>query len=698
MDRVDNVHFNFRNLHKNSIDNEFLVHLEIPMSVGWIDSSFLVIDGNTIPLTYVDNNETSAIFEGVISLKQRAVYQYYFEYYADGKRHIINNHNTKDTINYDEKNKLSVMFDAPEWAKGAMMYHIFVDRFYHAGEDLEPMPRRVVHKDWDEDVVLGVNPDVEKKYPGEEIWNVDFFGGNLKGIEEKLDYLESLGITLLYLSPIMKSQSNHRYDTADYESVDPYAGCNEDLKNLCEAAHKRGMKVIIDAVFNHVGDESKYFDRYGEYVGPNPKENGIYQSGVSKYYDFFNYNEHGKNTFWWNFPTLPELNSDSNFWREYICGEGGVIDKWFALGIDGLRLDVADNLSDPALEEIHKAVIRNKEDGFILGEVWDNPMRNGRSYISSGKSMHSVMNYPLVDGLVRYFKYKDPRKLEYTIRDTFAEYPKCTIDTLMNFTSTHDISRAITLLGKRKFDGKGEFSKLEDYFKHKIYESLWELGFNQDAIVSLLTGKSEINYYTYCSLINKLQEKGIYGDALEHFKNSFSYTPFDPDQGWAKDLPDDVKKDLEFTKNYKLTPEEYIEAKKVYEAYLFFLAAYPGIFSIFYGDEVGMQGLNNLANRRSFPWNNIDKELLSYVQTLGQFRKKYPFLRKADFRLLELTPEVVTFERMDDKNKMFIAVNNTDSDKEIYLPSEYRDGEKVLTLKRVKNNCLSSYGGVIIKK
>ena len=111
-----------------------------------------------------------------------------------------------------------------------------------------------------------------------------------------------------------------------------------------------------------------------------------------------------------------------------------------------------------------------------------------------------------------------------------------------------------------------------------------------------------------------------------------------------------------------------------------------------------MQGLNNLANRRSFPWNNIDKELLSYVQTLGQFRKKYPFLRKADFRLLELTPEVVTFERMDDNNKMFIAVNNTDSDKEIYLPSEYRDGEKVLTLKRVKNNCLSSYGGVIIKK
>ena len=313
MDRVDNVHFNFRDLHKNSIDNEFLVHLEIPMSVGWIDSSFLVIDGNTIPLTYVDNNETSAIFEGVISLKQRAVYQYYFEYYADGKRHIINNHNTKDTINYDEKNKLSVMFDAPEWAKGAMMYHIFVDRFYHAGEELKEMPRRVIHKDWDEDVVLGVNPDVEKKYPGEEIWNVDFFGGNLKGIEEKLDYLESLGITLLYLSPIMKSQSNHRYDTADYESVDPYAGCNEDLKNLCEAAHKRGMKVIIDAVFNHVGDESKYFDRYGDYVGPNPKENGIYQSGDSKYHDFFNYNDHGKNTFWWGFPTLPELNSDSNF-------------------------------------------------------------------------------------------------------------------------------------------------------------------------------------------------------------------------------------------------------------------------------------------------------------------------------------------------------------------------------------------------
>ncbi len=140
--------------------------------------------------------------------------------------------------------KMSVNFKVPEWAKGRMMYHIFVDRFNRgSNEPMKEMPRRHIHKSWDEPIV------VEGDEQG--IWNNDFYGGDLKGITQKLDYIESLGVEILYLSPIVYSQSTHRYDASDYEVVDPYAGTMEDLKELCDEAHKRGMKVVLDAVFNH---------------------------------------------------------------------------------------------------------------------------------------------------------------------------------------------------------------------------------------------------------------------------------------------------------------------------------------------------------------------------------------------------------------------------------------------------------------
>ena len=556
----------------------------------------------------------------------------------------------------------------------------------------------MIHKNWEEDVVLGSNPQVPKYYSSEEVWNVDFYGGNIQGIIDKLPYLQSLGITILYLSPIVKSQSTHRYDAADYEEVDPYAGTYEDLKELCREAHKIGMRVVLDAVFNHTGDESKYFDRYHEYPQDNLYEAGAYQNPQSKYKDFYQRDHQGNYSYWWNFTTLPELNCDGSFWKNYICGEGGIIDLWFSCGIDGIRLDVADELSDAALEEIHKAVIRNKEDGFILGEVWENPMRKGRSYISSGKSMHSVMNYPLMDALLRYFKYQDSHKLSYVLRDTQADYPKDTIDTLMNFTSTHDISRAITLFGKKKFDSLHQFSSLDDGLKGRIYECFWEMGYTNDDIYSFLQGSREMNYYLYQSLMERLRGKGVSNDTISYLRSILSYSPFDPYQEWVKDIPKDIQNNLEETRKYHLTKEEYEEAKKLYESYLFFLAAYPGILSIFYGDEAGMEGLNNLVNRRPYPWNREDFELVQFVSMIGQFRKKYSFLKTADFRLLELNPTFVSFERTLGNEQMLVSINNSEEEKRLLLPKEYQEGEKVLTLKKSKKDFLTPYGGVIIKR
>lgn len=703
MDRLDNVHFYLEEIQSKENGGTYQVTLKIPSDVGKLSFCEMYLEEGSytrkIPLTLTKQENGFYIYQENIDMGVRAGYRYFFKYQVNGKDYYITNRTTKTEIGYDEKNKMSVGFTVPEWAKGATMYHIFVDRFYRGSkEPFEKMERRQIHQSWDEDVVIGDNPNVPKKYPGEQVWNVDFYGGDLKGIVEKLDYLQSLGVDILYLSPIVRSQSNHRYDTADYENVDPYAGCNEDLRELCSEAHKRGMHVILDGVFNHTGDESKYFDRYGDYKTNDPKENGVFQSYESKYNGFYKRIGNGDYSYWWGFPTLPELNCDGEFWRNYICGEGGVIDQWFSYGIDGLRLDVADNLSDSALEAIHNAVIRNKKDGFILGEVWDNPMRNNRSYISSGRSMHSVMNYQLVDALIRYFKYQEPHKLDYTIRDIHAEYPPETIPALMNFTSTHDTSRAITLLGKKRFDEYDQFKDLEDSLKTKIFEGLWEIGFSNDDIFGMFYGSNEIDLYDYRRLMDILRGKGVSPENIQKIQSIMSYSPFERHKQWAKNLPEDIEKDLAYTQRYQLTSREYERAKDVYQAYLFFLATYPGIFSIFYGDEAGMQGLNNLANRRPFPWGKEDVEIQDYVQMLGQFRKKYPFLAEADFRLTSLTPKNVSFERIGEKEKLFVTINNSEEKQVIHPPVDYIGGEEVLVLRKKDNKTLGPYGGLAIRK
>ena len=507
--------------------------------------------------------------------------------------------------------KMSVNFNTPDWAKGKIMYHIFVDRFNRGSQQpLESMLRRTTYNSFNDELVIGPNE--------EGIWNADFYGGDLKGIEQKLDYIKSLGVDILYLSPIVHSQSNHRYDASDYENVDPYAGCNEDLKNLCDKTHEKGMKVVLDAVFNHTGNDSKYFNEYGTF-----DTLGAYQSIYSTYAPFYKKHYHdGKlyYDYWWGMPNLPVCNGYSQEWKNYILGVDGIIDKWFKLGIDGLRLDVADELTDEFIEGIRKAVKRNKEDGFILGEVWKNPMRMNRGYIESGYGMDSVMNYQLVDALIRYFKYSDVYKLDYIIKDILREYPTDTINTLMNFTSTHDISRAINIFSTYDFKEYGE---------------------------------------------------------------------------WAWNL---LRDDLDWCKNFKLTDSQYQQGKEIYKAYIYTLAFMPGILSIFYGDEIGVQGIGNLANRKPYPWNKQDLDLLNYFKYIGNIRKEEQFLQQAELNILDINKDYFMFERYTDKDRALIAVNRTNQEQDFYVPKEYRNKTKVYTLNKSKEGYLSPYGGITIKK
>lgn len=595
----------------------FKIAIQIPFKMGWIERvKFSITTFNqkdAYQMQYIKNEEEYAFFETTIELKNSAIYHYYFSFEANGRFMYYKKKNiTGDcSLTKEECWKMSVGFDVPEWAKGAMMYHIFIDK-YRKGKNMEktPMPKRTIHQDWYEPPVIGPNRNGD--------WNVDFHCGDLKGIIETLNYIKKLGVDIIYLSPIVRSQSNHRYDTADYENVDPYVGTNELLLELCKRAHQKGIKVILDGVFNHTGNDSIYFNEYGTY-----NTVGAYQDTQSPYTKFYKkiYSQGGWNfAYWWGMKNLPVCNCESSAWIEFICGKGGVIDKWFKLGIDGLRLDVADELTDYYIEQIHKAVKRNKRDGLILGEVWKNPMRMNRGYISSGKCMHSVMNYLLVDALIRYYKYCDFGKLERILKEILTEYPTETIQTLMNFTSTHDISRAIEIFGCDYFNPYGE---------------------------------------------------------------------------WAWNLRNDS---IQWVKNHKMTQEEYRYGKKVYKSYAFALAFMPGIFSVFYGDEVGIKGIGNLANRGPYPWKNRDKDLLKYFREIGNTRQKEKFLKKAEFKIKKIDFQHFMFERYDNDESILVIVSRIDSYTNIDIPEEYKNAEILFKIKGSTKKQLPPYGAIALKK
>ena len=433
------------NINVEKIDkNRFRVTLKVPLEGKWYDNvmfnCFNSKDYYRFSIPHKDNQDNIITFEGEVELPDSALYNTFISCSIDGVEHYLDKDmNFGRDISLVNMKKMSVNFNVPEWAKGTMIYHIFVDRFNRSDESkLVDMPRRNIHRDLSEEPQLG--PD------SEGIWNNDFYGGDLQGITDKLEYIRKMGFKVLFLSPIVQSQSNHRYDSGDYENVDPLAGTVRDLRNLCDKAHSLGMKVILDGVFNHTGNDSKYFNEYGSYDSV-----GAYQDPNSEYSKFYrkSRDEHGRDVFqyWWGFKNLPECDCNSPAWQQFICGKKGVIDIWFRCGIDGLRLDVADELSDHFIELIREACERNKPDSFVYGEVWEQLIYKNRDYVMSGHAMHSVMNYKGMDALLRYYMYGDVDKLRGVFEEIVGEYPKETRDSLMNSTSTHDISRIITILG-----------------------------------------------------------------------------------------------------------------------------------------------------------------------------------------------------------------------------------------------------------
>ena len=331
----------------------------------------------------------------------------------------------------------------PSWFGEGVSYQIFPDRFFRTRV---PNPEglvggRTVHQNWNEE------PEYRPNESG-EVRNRDFFGGDLPGIAQKLDYLQSLGVETVYLCPIFEAAENHRYGTADYSRIDPMLGTNEDFETLCAELHKRGMRLMLDGVFNHTGYVSRYFNGDGFYP-----EAGACQSENSPYRSWFQF-KHWPDDYesWWGIYSLPAVNENDPDYRNFIFGgENSVVRRWLRAGADGWRLDVADELPDDFVHGIHTAARAEKPDAVVIGEVWEDGTTKiaydvRRKHLLGGHC-DGLMNYPFRTALLDYLQGRGAEQFVAQMETLRENYPPFAFYSAMNALGTHDTLRVLTLLG-----------------------------------------------------------------------------------------------------------------------------------------------------------------------------------------------------------------------------------------------------------
>ena len=407
----------------------------------------------TYDMTLTEKDGASAVFECELDLsrllaesKLRGEGLFYYHYNVGTSGHDLILGGERPTElelleQFEGERQLLVYdgaYDTSRSFREGIVYHIFVDRFRRSGR-CPVKPHAVLDENWD-----GGTP-VYGEYPGAQIDNNVFFGGDLWGVIEKLDHIASLGTKTIYLSPVFDAHTNHKYDTGDYTKVDEMFGGDEALTELCRAAREYGIDVILDGVFNHTGADSVYFNRDGHY-----NSLGAYQSKSSPFYDWYSFKEYPDSyECWWGVEILPRVDSRNEDYREFICS--AVVKKWMDAGVAGWRLDVVDELSDEFLDDLRPAVKHNNPDGVIIGEVWEDATDKisygfRRRYLG-GRQLDSVMNYPLRNGVISYIRDGECDILRLATETLYRRYPKPSSDNLLNFLGTHDTERIITVLG-----------------------------------------------------------------------------------------------------------------------------------------------------------------------------------------------------------------------------------------------------------
>ncbi len=586
-----------------------------------IDYAKLVCNGETLLMEITESTDEFDFYSVSYRLSNEMI-RYHFEVGSAGSKYLYDTRGIVRDANEYFDFRIRPGFKTPDWAKGAVMYQIYTDRFYNGD------PSNDVLSD-------------EYRYIGENVTHVDdwnkypafmgvreFYGGDLAGVMAKLDYLQDLGIDAIYFNPLFVSPSNHKYDIQDYDYIDPHFGkivddggellksdskdnkeatkyinrvtnyanleaSNRYFASFVEEAHKRGIKVIIDGVFNHCGSFNKWMDRERIYEGQEGYEKGAYVDRNSPYHDFFRFFEdkwpyNGTYDGWWGHDTLPKLNYEgSRDLRDYVLR---IAKKWVSppFNADGWRLDVAADLGHSPeynhqfWKDFRRAVKEANPNAIIIAEHYGDP-----SGWLMGDEWDTIMNYDAFMEPVTWFltgmqKHSDDFRqdllgnadaFEGMMKDGVSKFMAPTLFTTMNELSNHDHSRFLT-----------RTNHVVGRVADKGYEAA-SIGVNKavmrEAVVMQMT--------------------------------------------WA------------------------------------------GAPTIYYGDEAGVCGFTDPDNRRTYPWGNEDKELIRFHKEMIRIHKENREIITGAGVILHKDYNVIAYGRFIKNNEIIVIVNNNDCDKVIEM-------------------------------
>ena len=499
--------------------------------------------------------------------------------------------------------------DVPAWAKGSIFYQIFIDRFHKSPSHRKNLVPGRNYRDWGEEVELHRN--IHGYFH-----NNDFFCGDIEGITEKIPYLKKLGVQVIYLSPI--TYSNYRYDryaATNHMLIDPDAGSYLDLRRLHSAASKNNIHIILDIALNHCCTN-------------NPIYKDAFTNENSEFKDWFKRDSHGNISYWYGFDDMPEFNQFNEGYQNFVYGDGGVIEK-LSKYCDGFRLDLAECLEPFVIEGI-KRKANEKFPHLIVGEYWKNA---DKSVIGYG--LDSVTCYPLSNAILKFLAFGECDYLESQMKELCNVYPQSNLDALLVSLDTHDIPRAITMLGKSDCMRRG-------------YTDIWNID----------------------SYPSKWHTNGMF--------NTDEFRRFEHD-------------------NDILSKEEYNRGVNLLKIGTVLQYFYLGSPCIYYGTEAGLTGFKDPFNRKCYPWGHEDKKLLSFYMSIGQFRHNFNSI-KANPNVLFKDSDLFIFERKNNKNSVFVAVNRSNNnERKIQIPKEY-EGCKSFCF-NTKGLCsLLPYGAIVVLK
>lgn len=600
------------------------VHIRLRTGRFNVDYAYIYINNVEYLMEKVDSDTLFDYYEIETEVGSSVLY-YYFKVVSAGASCYYNQIGAARELNPYYNFQLMPGFKVPKWAKGAVMYQIFVDRFCDGDKDNNVL-------------------DNEYSYIGEHVtqvkdWNKipdtmgvrEFYGGDLKGVWDKLDYLQNLGVEVIYFNPLFVSPSNHKYDIQDYDYIDPHFGViisdkgdllaegdkdnthatryinrvankanleasNAFFARLVEEIHRRGMRVIIDGVFNHCGSFNKWLDREHIYsMSEEQYDAGAYESYDSPYHSFFKFYSDqwpDNNSYdgWWGHDTLPKLNyEESQKLEEYILGIGK---KWVSApyNVDGWRLDVAADLGYSSeynhsfWKKFRKAVKEANPEAIILAEHYG----DSHDWLM-GDEWDTIMNY-----------------------DAFME----------------PITWFLTGMEKHSDEYRQDMYGNADYFFGAMHHNMSRMG-GQSVQISM----NELSNHDHSRFLTRTNRKvgrlaSVGAEAASENIN-----------------------------------------KAVFMEAVVMQMTLPGAPTVYYGDEAGVCGWTDPDNRRTYPWGNEDQGLIDFHRAVIKMHKDYEVFKTGSYKQLVSEYNLIVYGRFNKNDAAIIIINNSEDERRVKVPA-----------------------------